>query len=136
YFNHTQVRDGWSYNDRTIGTPFITPTSDTQWKYPNYGDSFTSNNRVWVLHSGLKGVLNRWEWSAKLSYSSNAGVYDLPFPKTVYQFSGLFMCQTKVNWFGGTIFKGALATDIGALYPGTTGLMFSIRKEGIINSRR
>jgi hypothetical protein len=29
YFNNQQVRDGWSYYDRTVGTPFITPTSET-----------------------------------------------------------------------------------------------------------
>jgi hypothetical protein len=137
YFNHAQVRDGWSYNGRTIGTPFITPTSETIWKYPKYADAFTSNNRVWVLHTGLRGTfLNRYEWSTKLSYSSNAGVYDLPFPKTIYQFSGLLTVQTKMYWLGGTILKGSVATDIGELYPNSTGLTISLRKEGLFNSKK
>jgi hypothetical protein len=130
YFNHAQVRDGWSYHDRGIGTPFIPPTSQTVWKFPNYGNAFTSNNRVWVLHTGLRGsLLNRYEWSTKLSYSSNAGVYDLPFPETVFQFSGVLTLQTPLKWLGGSTLKGSLATDVGGLYPNSTGLMLSLRKE-------
>lgn len=133
YFNHAQVRDGWSYYDRTIGTPFIPPTSQTIWKFPNYGNAFTSNNRVWVLHTGLRGTfLNKYEWTTKLSYSSNAGVYDQPFPTTVYQFSGLLSVQTKTDLMGGnTIIKASLATDRGGLYPNSTGIMVSLRKEGL-----
>lgn len=132
YFNHTQVRDGWSYFDRTLGTPFITPTSETIWKFPNYGDAFTSNNRVWVFHAGLGGTLSRnIEWSTKLSYSSNNGVYDLLFPTTVYQFSGLVRVQARMNWLGGTILTGSVATDVGGLYPNSFGGMLSLRKEGL-----
>lgn len=133
YFNNAQVRDGWSYYDRTIGTPFITPTSETIWKFPNYGDAFTSNNRVWVIHTGLGGTLSRnVEWSTKLSYSSNNGVYDLLFPTTVYQFSGLLRVQTRTDWLGGnTLLSGSLAADLGGLYPSSYGLMLSLRKEGL-----
>ena len=133
YFNHTQVRDGWSYYGRTIGTPFITPTSETIWKFPNYGDAFTSNNRVWVLHSGLRGSLSKSvEWSTKLSYSSNAGVYDLPFPNAIYQFSGLLRVQARTSWLGGnTLLSGSVAADWGGLYPNSYGLMLSLRKEGL-----
>ena len=130
YFNHTQVRDGWSYYDRTIGTPFITPTSETIWKFPNYADSFTNNNRVWALHLGMQGgLLGRFQWRTKLSYSSNGGVYDQPFPVTVYQFSGMLSLQTQTPWLGGMILKGSVATDQGGLYPNTTGAMLSLRKE-------
>lgn len=133
YFNNAQVRDGWSYFDRTLGTPFITPTSETIWKFPNYGDAFTSNNRVWVIHTGLGGTLSRnVEWSTKLSYSSNGGVYDLAFPTTVYQFSGLVRVQARTGWLGGnTLLSGSLAADLGGLYPTSYGLMLSMRKEGV-----
>lgn len=133
YFNNAQVRDGWSYHDRTIGTPFIPPTSETSWKFPNYGDAFTSNNRVWVLHTGLGGTLSRHvEWSTKLSYSSNNGVYDLAFPTTVHQFSGLVRVQARTGWLGGnTLLSGSLAADLGGLYPSSFGLMLGLRKEGL-----
>uniref|UniRef100_UPI003593C740 capsule assembly Wzi family protein n=1 Tax=Persicitalea sp. TaxID=3100273 RepID=UPI003593C740 len=130
YFNNTQVRDGWSYCDRAIGTPFIPPTSQTIWKYPNYADAFTSNNRVWAFHLGLQGdLLRRTQWMSKLSVSSNKGVYDLPFANTVYQFSGLVALQTRIDWLGGMIAKGSVATDYGGLYPNSVGVMFSLRKE-------
>ncbi len=132
YFNHVQVRDGWSYFDRTIGTPFIPPTSETAWKFPNYADFFTSNSRVWVLHVGLSGsVFRRFDWVAKASFSSNGGTYDLPFPNraTIYQFSGLLGLQARTPWLGGTILKGSLATDQGGLYRNTTGVTLSLRKE-------
>ncbi|MPR35408.1 capsule assembly Wzi family protein [Salmonirosea aquatica] len=133
YFNNAQVRDGWSYFGRTIGTPFITPTFETIWKFPNFGDSFTSNNRVWVLHTGLRGTFSRnVEWSTKLSYSSNNGVYDLPFPNTAYQFSGLLRVQVRTGWLGGnTLLTGSVAADSGDLYPNSYGLMLSLRKEGL-----
>lgn len=140
YFNHVQVRDGWSYFDRTIGTPFISPTSETIWKYPRYSDFFSSNSRVWVLHAGLSGtIFRKLNWVAKVSYSSNGGVYDQPFPDstTAYQFSGLFALQARTPWLGGMILKGSLATDQGGLYRNTTGVMFSLRKEfGAGNSAR
>jgi hypothetical protein len=134
YFNNAQVRDGWSYYDRTIGTPFITPTSDTKWKWPNYADSFTSNNRISVLHLGLKGTLmQKVIWTTKLSYSSNAGTYDVPFINTPTQFSGLLTMQGKINVFGGTILKGSIAADLGDLYPDTYGFTLGLRKEGLLS---
>lgn len=134
YFNNAQVRDGWSYYDRTIGTPFITPTSTTKWKWPNYADSFTSNNRVSVFHLGLKGTLLRKVlWTTKLSYSSNSGTYDVPFINSPTQFSGLLTMQGKINIFGGTILKGSIAADLGELYPDTYGFTLGLRKEGLLS---
>ncbi|MDQ6482562.1 capsule assembly Wzi family protein [Dyadobacter sp. LHD-138] len=134
YFNNAQVRDGWSYYDRTIGTPFITPTSTTKWKWPNYGNSFTSNNRVSVFHLGLQGTLMRKVlWTTKLSYSSNAGTYDVPFINSPTQFSGLLTMQGKINLFGGTILKGSVAADLGELYPDTYGFTLGLRKEGLLS---
>ncbi|SEI51882.1 Capsule assembly protein Wzi [Dyadobacter koreensis] len=133
YFNHTQVRDGWSYYDRTIGTPFIAPTTDTQWKWPKYADSFTSNNRVAVYHLGLRGTfLRKMVWTTKMSYSSNIGTYDQPFP-SINQFSGLITMQGKINLFGGTILKGSVAADLGELYPDTYGFTLGLRKEGLLS---
>jgi len=134
YFNNTQVRDGWSYYDRTIGTPFITPTSETQWKYPKYADSFTSNNRVAALHIGLKGaIIQKIMWTSKFSYSSNIGTYDAPFTSKPTQFSGLITMQGKINLFGGTILKGSVAADLGELYPDTYGFTLGLRKEGLLS---
>ncbi|WP_159474360.1 capsule assembly Wzi family protein [Dyadobacter sp. 3J3] len=134
YFNHAQVRDGWSYYYRTIGTPFITPTSDTKDRWPSYADSFTSNNRVSVFHIGLKGTLmQNIIWTTKLSYSSNSGTYDEPFVGSPTQFSGLLTMQGKINIFGGTILKGSIAADLGKLYADTYGFTLGLRKEGLLS---
>ena len=130
YFNNQQVRDGWSYYNRTIGTPFITPTSDTKWKWPNYADNFTNNNRVSVLHLGLRGsMFQSITWYTKFSYSSNSGAYLEPFKGNPTQFSGLLALQTKLNILGGTLLKGSVAADIGDLYPKTYGFTLGLRKD-------
>jgi len=127
YFNHGQVRDGWSYYDRTIGTPFIPPTTDTYWKWPAY--FFTSNNRVMVLHAGFQGTLfQKVTWQTKFSYSSNAGTYDLPFAETPTQFSGILSLQTNLNLFGGSVLTGSFAADQGQLYQNTLGFSLGLRK--------
>ncbi len=130
YFNNTQVRDGWSYYDRTIGTPFIPPTSDTKWNWPNYGNFYTSNNRVAVAHIGLKGtLLQKIEWTTKLSFSNNIGAYDNPFSPSANQFSGLITMQSRINILGGSIIKGSVAGDIGQLYQNSFGFTLGLRKE-------
>jgi hypothetical protein len=127
YFNHGQVRDGWSYYDRTIGTPFIPPTTDTYWKWPAY--FFTSNNRVMVLHTGLRGTLLRNViWQTKLSYSSNSGTYDLPFASSPTQFSGIFSLQSTINLFGGSVITCSFAGDKGELYRDSYAFSLALRK--------
>ncbi|GAB3163089.1 hypothetical protein GCM10027291_02050 [Telluribacter humicola] len=134
YFNNSQVWDGWSYYNRTIGTPFIPPSTETAPLWPSY--KFTSNNRVAVVHLGLKGtLLYNYIWSTRFSYSSNSGTYDVPFDTHPRQFSGMLTLQRRTSWLGGnTILTGTVATDIGNLYKNSTGLMLSIRKEGLFNN--
>jgi hypothetical protein len=130
YLNNQQVRDGWSYHIRTIGTPFIPPSADTKWKYPAYADNHTSNNRVLVVHMGLKGTIaQRVQWYTKLSYSNNSGAYLAPFAPSANQFSGLLAFQSRIKLMGGTTIKGSLATDTGKLYPTTYGFSLGLRKD-------
>lgn len=129
YFNNGQVQDGWSYHDRTIGTPFITPTSATRWKWPNYGHFFTSNNRVAVVHIGLRGtVLRQVNWTGKFSYSNNAGVYDSPFEGNPGQFSGLISLENDPRLLRGFQAGLSLAADLGALYPHNFGTALRITR--------
>ncbi|TDE08547.1 capsule assembly Wzi family protein [Dyadobacter psychrotolerans] len=130
YFNNGQVRDGWAYYDRTIGTPFIPPSSDTKWKWPQYANFMTSNNRVSVLHLGLNGTLfQKITWTSKLSYSSNSGTYNAPFEDNPTQFSGLVTFQSRLNVLGGISLKGSFAADIGDLYPKNYGFSLGLRKD-------
>ncbi|MCF2487348.1 capsule assembly Wzi family protein [Dyadobacter sp. CY347] len=126
YFNNGQVRDGWSYYGRGIGTPFITPQSENNW--PRYADFFTNNNRVWVIHSGMKGKVGSALWTSKLSLSSNEGTYDVKLPNKMYQFSGIVGLEKQVEWLGGSVIKGAVSADAGEFFDDAFGLMLSIRK--------
>lgn len=134
YYNNYQVRDGWSYQNRTIGTPFITPGVDTRQLGQGllYGDSFTNNNRVWVTHLGLKGsIANQIIWTTRLSYSRNFGTYDLEdaWPEEgIDQFSGLISLQHRTSWMGGVTIGLDLAMDYGDLFPVSYGGMLSLRK--------
>ena len=127
YFNNAQVRDGWSYYGRGIGTPFITATSENNW--PRYADFFTNNNRVWVMHTGAKGVWAGINWTTKLSLSSNQGTYDQPFSSKVYQFSGLLAVAKQTSLLGGSTLQAALSVDQGKLFSNAAGLMLSVRKD-------
>lgn len=127
YFNNGQVRDGWSYFGRGLGTPFITATAENNW--PLYADFFTNNNRVWVMHAGMKGRLNNNTWLTKLSYSSNQGTYDAPLPGKVYQFSGILGVEQPVSWLGGSVLKASISVDNGKLFDNAVGGMLSIRKD-------
>ncbi|KAA0988881.1 capsule assembly Wzi family protein [Dyadobacter aurulentus] len=126
YFNNGQVRDGWSYYGRGIGTPFITATAENNW--PKYADFFTNNNRVWVTHAGLKGKLNAATWVTKFSLSSNQGTYDQGFPGKIYQFSALLALEVPVQLLGGSVIKGAVSMDQGELFENAFGGSLSIRK--------
>lgn len=127
YFNNAQVRDGWSYFGRGMGTPFITPATENGW--PPYADFFTNNNRVWVIHTGMKGSLHQITWKTKFSLSSNQGTYDQPFPEKVFQFSGLLVMAKQTRILGGSVVQAALSLDQGKLFDNAVGLMLSIRKE-------
>jgi hypothetical protein len=127
YFNNAQVRDGWSYFGRAIGTPFITPQVDNNW--PRYADFFTNNNRVWVTHIGMRGNLNDATWTTKLSLSSNQGTYDAPLPDKTYQFSGIIGIAKPTRLLGGSTVNAAISIDQGKLFDNAFGAMVSIRKD-------
>ena len=129
YFNHSQYRDGWSRYGMTIGTPFITPNTEVRGDLPQY--SFTNNNRVIVWHLGLAGqVMDFFSFRAKASYSQNHGTYEVPFPQSVDQFSGLFSVSAPLDVLGGVTMTAATAVDIGDLYDKNVGFFISVRKEG------
>ncbi len=128
YFNNAQVRDGWSYFGRTIGTPFITPNYSNL--IEDVGSTvFTNNNRVAVWHLGLSGHLGGGRWMVKLSRSSNIGTYSKPFPEEVRQFSGLLSVAYPTNWLGKNTEAGfRFAMDKGKLFEDSMGMMLWLRK--------
>ncbi|WP_461093246.1 capsule assembly Wzi family protein [Spirosoma gilvum] len=129
YFNHSQYQDGWSRYGLTMGTPFITPTSDSRSDLPRYG--FTNNNRVAAMHLGLSGqVLDFFKFQFKASYSENLGTYETPFKVPVRQFSSVFSVSSPLYILNGVTANASVATDIGDLYYNSVGFYVGIRKEG------
>ena len=138
YFNHPQFLNGWSYQNKTIGTPFITPSEDIKSTFPKYQISnppqyleyFTNNNRVKVYYLGTQlRLFNKYHYTFRGSYSKNFGSYDVPFTnnskgisQTSIQNSLSFDIKTglivNVNW----------AADFGGLYSNSNGLYCSVRK--------
>ncbi|GAB3986923.1 capsule assembly Wzi family protein [Spirosoma daeguense] len=134
YFNHQQFRDGWSYRQHTIGTPFIPPNLGPQNQYP-YG-TFTGNNRVVVFHVGMAGVLpiegsllaGPVTYQTKLSFSRNFGTYDIPYRPIRNQFSMFANVSIPLSILGGIHLNGSLAADAGTLYKSGIGTFLSIKK--------
>ncbi|GAB3956942.1 capsule assembly Wzi family protein [Spirosoma harenae] len=135
YFNHSQYQDGWSRYGLTMGTPFISPTTDSRSNLPRYG--FTNNNRVTVLHLGLSGqILDFFRFQFKASYSENLGTYEKPFGRPVRQFSSVFSVSSPLYILNGVTANAAVATDVGELYDNSVGFYIGIRKEGQTKRRR
>ncbi|WP_460933952.1 capsule assembly Wzi family protein [Spirosoma humi] len=134
YFNHQQFRDGWAYRQHTIGTPFIPPALGPQDQYPQ--GTFTANNRVYVFHIGLAGSLpisgrllsGPIAYQTKLSFSRNLGTYNLPYIFPRDQFSSYINVVAPLNFMGGLLITGTLATDVGSLYQNSVGSFLSIKK--------
>lgn len=76
YFSHAQYLDGWSYEGRTLGSPFLLPNPDIRDEKtvdsPNY---FANNNNIKAGYVGLKTQLNSVSMITKVSLSRNFGTY-------------------------------------------------------------
>jgi hypothetical protein len=74
YFNHGQYLDGWSYNDLTIGTPFMIPDPEIRSEKRTPWDNFlVNNNRIKALYTGVHAKLNSVDLEFKMSVSRNFG---------------------------------------------------------------
>jgi len=129
YFNHQQYYDGWSYQRRIIGTPFIVNQADTKVKDPYNSYEVANNNRVRVYHLGFQGYIGQnIQYLSKLSLSHNYGTYNLPYANAVKQISGLFQLSGQIDALNGLMWNIALAIDKGGLYQDSIGGRIGIAK--------
>ncbi|WP_266362876.1 capsule assembly Wzi family protein [Tellurirhabdus rosea] len=129
YFNHSQYQEGWTYNGRVIGSPFITPGSDLA---PGLPRGAISNNRVIVVHLAASGTLGRrTEWYLKTSYSKNYGTYSNPFPDAPTQLSTILNVTSpfELPVLGELKLNSSFAFDSGKVLGTTAGIYVGIRKE-------
>ncbi|GAB3897207.1 capsule assembly Wzi family protein [Spirosoma agri] len=135
YFNHSQFVDGWTYFGRTIGSPFLMPRADVNPSLSTYSPAI-ANNRVSAFHLGLSALLfDKVDLTTRLSYSINAGTYDIPFITLPRQFSGLLNVAVPVNILGGASINGSIAADVGQLLPDSFGAYLGIRKSGFLGNK-
>ncbi len=75
YFNHGQYREGWSYNDQTIGSPFLIPSQYIRNDKKDNGLSqlFANNNNIKAGYVGIENQLNSVNLETRISFSRNFG---------------------------------------------------------------
>ncbi|WP_080240197.1 capsule assembly Wzi family protein [Spirosoma rigui] len=129
YFINGQYPDGWSYQGRTIGTPFITQASVSNAALPRIpfhgytaanelitGDYAINNNRVWALYTGIRGQAGpRWGYQLKGSFSQNYGTFLAPFPGGTNQYSALASLSRRLMFLQGSTLLLSVGYDEGKL---------------------
>ena len=70
YFNNFIYRSGWTYFNRVIGLPFITPASE----FPGM-----INNRITSHHLGVRAQVSNLDIRFMGSYTKNAGLTRIPY---------------------------------------------------------
>lgn len=126
YFNHGQYHKGWSYKEKGMGTPFITPRHEM--KDPPPETTYFPNNRVSMWHLGLKVKYQRTSVLLLASRSLNHGRYgEGRFNPVRKQLSAGLNIQTLLEKNWALVFR--LGADSGDLLTNTTGGQLGIQKK-------
>jgi len=131
YFNNSLYFDGWTYSERVIGTPMMTPLHQIKSGLINIEDikkipeSFIANNRLQAFNLGFLGTASKTNFYFKWSHSKNYGFFSTPLIKTPTQNSFIFSISKKINYF---TYKVAFAGDFGQLFNNNLGLNINILK--------
>lgn len=129
YFNHTQYQEGWSYQGRTIGTPFIIPAKDMDQSGLSNARYFP-NNRVNMWYAGAQAHAGRsLLLTMRLSYSRNFGTPGADFHPVRGQFSSVLGAQYFLSRQTGLSIQAKVATDQGDIFLKRTGGYLGIRKD-------
>ena len=127
YYNNYIYTQGWSYKSAGLGSPFITKRDDAEGNIPGNEKEYFINNRVLAFHLGSQGMVGKWDYIAKVSYSLNYGTYttEASFGKKT-QFSCYLETKRQIGnklYLG---FTGAL--DAGKLLGTSAGLLTKLEK--------
>ncbi|MCF2491444.1 capsule assembly Wzi family protein [Dyadobacter sp. CY347] len=127
YFNHSQYMKGWSYLDRTLGTPFIVPRTDLGTQAVN--GRYFPNNRVNVWYAGAQASRGNDIFIAiKVSYSQNFGTPSQAFNEVRGQLSTYVVGEYKLWRSKKVTLVARLALDNGDFLVNSGGGYFGIRK--------
>ncbi len=126
-FNHQQYSDGWSYNDRTIGSPFLIPQDELRIERQVGNETvFANNNRIRAFYVGFNGKINNIEITLRTSFSKNFGAITLP-AEPADQNSYFFQAAIPLIRLGGSI-RTAISLDQGDLIYDNYGVNISFCK--------
>jgi len=145
YYNHAVYAEGYSYQGRSMGTPFFTPAHEAREGQASHPQDYFVNNRVLLFHLGATAASPRWSFTSKFSYSRNYGTYwtsDVPYfwynnirrPHTpaygVFEEVGQFSAfmQGERRYKKGLSLSYTAAFDIGKLYDRALGMSLSLSK--------
>lgn len=128
YFNHAQYLDGWSYEGKTIGSPFLIPTPEIRdeksYETRNY---FNNNNNIKAGYMGLitsiSGVIMETRFSFSKNYGSKANV----FPESANQLSFAHKMAIPVSKLDGFINLN-VGIEQGDLIKDNYGILLSYKK--------
>ena len=114
YFYNSLYRDGWQYNSKIIGTPFL---------------NLTDRNRIYVYYASADFQLNFIEIKTKIAFLSYLGSYSNPMTKREQTLSTVSV-EFPSTFFGGTKMIGQISLDSGnGLNQSVAGIYVGIRKQ-------
>jgi len=133
YYNSYIYQRGWSYNGFGVGTPLVPSGRITYTDLPKNRSQFTNNNRINAFHSAITGQFLGIDMLLKGTYSRNSGTYLAPFEKVKNQLSLFISADKRLKILHGASLTAGVASDIGDLYPNSTGIFIGIKKSAFIN---
>ena len=128
YFNNAVYREGWVYNNRIIGTPFMTPVKESIYNYEStYGIGF---NRFEAYFLGINLGIKNTVIESKLSYSQNYGFSGVNLlKKHINQFSGIVNIKFPVRFLDDSLLSCSVAYDKGELLNESIGIYVGVHKK-------
>ena len=75
YYNHYLYIEGWSYNGKAVGTPFIASRDYTRSELPSSPHDYFISNRLVAFNIACQGSVREYYYTLKASWSKNYGTY-------------------------------------------------------------
>lgn len=128
YFTHAQYRDGWAYNDKTIGTPFMVPGSEIRnEKIEDPHGAFNNNNNIkagyLAMEYRLSSVIMQTRASLSKNYGSTLNVFEESASQLSFGYKMIIPLAEKNSFIHVNI-----GIDHGDLIKDNFGIMFSYKK--------
>ncbi|PWJ60331.1 capsule assembly protein Wzi [Dyadobacter jejuensis] len=127
YFNHSQYAQGWTYRQRSLGSPFLLPRTEVTEEVSRSHPYYFPNTRIQVWYLAVKAdLMADLHMACRISYSRNRGTNDSPITPAIPQTSVLLTSEWLFNKRYLTQLKLAWSLDRGRLLDRNSGLRVSL----------